>query len=176
MKGLKIAGGRKRRTPHDCALGYSFRDLVEPIQASLSEFCWALQGTQVFVAEASGETLPHDDVLDAMFELQPGVPAPQDVDTAVWEAAWLKPGCLEKLAALVVGDWTDIVGVSYPPHWSRAAVRPDDNVWLAKNASVYFACIDAAFWEVYAQDQGILETLMAVFPESEPRALKDKDY
>ena len=176
MKGVKVVGSRRRRAPHDCTFGYSFQDLLQPIEAPLRDLCWALQGTQVFVAEADGVALPDEDALEAMFDLAPGLPAPREPEVALWDVAWLKPGCLERLAPLIVGDWTDIVGVLHPPAWSRASVRPDDNSWLEQNASVYFACIDAAFWEVYAQDERILERLALAFPASEGRVLKDKDY
>ena len=173
MEALKILGREPAGTPDQRGVGYSFADLVQPIRDDIAGLCWALQGSQVFVAERGGVVLPNDDDLDAMFEIQLGVPAPPDPDVSVWDRAWLKPEHFLELVPLVVGDWTDIVGIPSPPACARADVRPRDKDWLQHNARVYFACIDAAVWEVYAQERAILEKLAEAFPGSEPRVLQN---
>jgi hypothetical protein len=176
MEGLKVVGTGRPDAPTQCASGYSFAELFAPIQRDAHDLCWALRGSVVFVAAAKGVVSPDDEVLDAMFEVSPGVPPPPHDYQPVWERGWLKPGYLDELAPLVTGDWTDIIGTSFPPAHARSDVYPGDKEWLERNARIYFACVDAAFWEIYAQDTGILRKLAALFPRSEPRMLRDKDY
>jgi hypothetical protein len=41
---------------------------------------------------------------------------------------------------------------------------------------IFICCIDAAYWEVYARDETLLERLKERFPEALPRDLADKAY
>jgi hypothetical protein len=91
MEGLKVVGTGRSDAPNQCASGYSFAELFAPIQWDTHDLYWALEGSVVLVAAAGGVVSPDDEVLDAMFEVSPGVPPPPRDYQPVWERGWLSP-------------------------------------------------------------------------------------
>jgi hypothetical protein len=70
---------------------------------------------------------------------------------------------LPRFVSFVAEDWADLVGFQTTPDVSvirrHLGERPADYEWLSEHADICFFCVDGAWWEIYARDRALLETV-----------------
>lgn len=177
MNGLRIVArpDHLARRPLRRTIPFAFGELAEPILPDIQDFYCGLYGA-MFYAGDDEASFPDDDELESYFELVAGTPLPPDNEEVIWDVGWLQPGRLSVLARFIKEDWTDIVLVTSPPAYRRSEVWFGDKEWLENHAEVFFSCIDAAYWEVFARSQSVLDKIHGAFPESRPMTLEQKRY
>ena len=154
MQGLSICTGDE---PRGRRVKCVFQELVHPIRDIVSELHWIIADVAFRYPTGSVEALELEQAFAAFLAAESG------------SLLLMRPGFIERFAPFIVGDWDQIVGV-------KSALDFGDVVTLDKNriemvGQVYFACIDAAFWEVYSPDEEILARLLTHFPSSIRKSL-----
>jgi hypothetical protein len=161
MEGLSICTGDE---PGGRRVKCAFRELVDPIRDLISDLHWILDGVVVSNQVTSGP-----------------VEAPElDPEFAAFLVAQsrslslMRPGFIERFAPFITGDWDQIVGVRSPADFADGVTLDTDRIEAV--GQIYFACTDAAFWEVYSPNDEIRARLLAAFPSSIRVSLDDKQY
>ena len=79
-----------------------------------------------------------------------------------------EPDFLKKYAKYIVDDWWDIIGFYKPPHDIEDYFKKLSEIYnplekanfLDKTADICFFNIDAAYWEIFAQDHSIIKSIV----------------
>ena len=126
------------RLPDKIELG----QIVQMIKGHISDYYW------VFENEVMVKQTDDQDRIDKFFQRMRD---PQQTR-----------GLISDNADLIKGDWDNFCGAPTIPPKGIAFSKQLVEDW----AQIYFSCIDAAFWEVYAKDKGLLEKIKSGFPGS----------
>lgn len=70
---------------------------------------------------------------------------------------------LPRFARFFIQDWCDLFGFRHLPDVAvtlqQLREQPSDYEWMSAQTDICFFNVDNAFWEIYARDRGLLETV-----------------
>jgi hypothetical protein len=143
---------------------YEFFEIVNPIAHLITGLYWILDGLSLLHTASDGSTF--DDNIQNRFD-----------ELIISERNHLiitEQDFILRYAKFILGDWDDLVGL-------RSLQDVNDTFTLTQEfieskAVVYFRCIDAAYWEVYASDPKLLLTLQQSFDCWELPGLDRNDW
>ena len=136
-------------------------ELMAPISQRISGYYWVLEGVTFVHRGASGRLFD---------ERSYGASILQQSQSLVL----LDRGSLPGLAEFIPGDWDSMYGLR--ERVELAAFRGYSSGAEPESVEVYFSCVDAAFWEVFARDEDLLLLLKRAFPEAEECLLSERQY
>lgn len=139
----------------------NFALLVAPIAHLLVEYYWVLDDVTFARESAAGRLFDEDRYGRAVLQ----------------EAGGFKlvgKDFLSEFAEFLLGDWDSIYGLKR--RVDVAGFAGFSNGTLPDVVGVFFSCVDAAYWEAYAEDEEILRLVARAFPDAEPCSLSAKLY
>lgn len=142
MHGLHI---KPQWQPAIPATQRSFTAFFQPIFPQLAKFHWIYPDTLPFAGS------------DIAFET---------LAEASCAEGYLPPDTLlPKFATFINEDWTDLYGFHQLPDVTsfrqHLCKNPADYPWLSRHADICLFNVDGAWWEIYARDPSLLETIRA---------------
>lgn len=147
MKGLRI---RNRLS-----------ELIAPISQLVTDYFWVLDNVMFVHQSAGGSLFDERKYSESILqESQPLVLIDKD--------------SLLEFAEFIQGDWDSIYGLRGPVDLAGFAGLGCGT--LPGAVEIYFSCVDAAYWEVFARDEELLRLMKWRFPDAEECSLGEKQY
>lgn len=144
---------------------FALLPIFEPFRAVVSPLYWVVNGV-TYDGPAFADAVADDDDNDTFYRDRDGF-----LMAELGDIRLMRPGFLAWAAPYVGGDWDEILGVARPPASLDTGVLDRDRI--DSEGEIYFSCVDAAFWSVFARDATLLDRLVERFPESYRVALQD---
>jgi hypothetical protein len=142
---------------------YEFFEIIYPIAHLITGLYWILDNVIVWHTASDGSTF--DDFQYRYDEL------------IISERNHLRitePDFILRYAKFIRGDWDNLIGLRSLQDANDAFTVMQE--FIESKAVVYFRCIDAVYWEVYAPDPKLLLTLQQSFDCWELPSLDRNDW
>jgi len=81
------------------------------------------------------------------------------------QVQYMHGGFIENFGEYIFSDWVELAG--YEDIQKLKTFDPGNSEALNENSVVYFKCVDAAYWEVYAKNEEIIKILETKFKFTE---------
>ena len=167
MRGLRLSDGSfKLRTK------YGIRELVDCLVPQISELYCVAHGDFLMYVSSEGRTLSDEECRRLDQEYERFLITRQDrKGTGIRDLTLFAPGFLERFRDYLYGDWTNFY--LFATQVALAVVEPSTNTVPAE-CEIFLSCVDAAYWEVFANDQSFLARIQDRYPNAVSCKLSDK--
>ena len=161
MKAIRILG--KERVSESGAsaqfstLDFSFAEILQNIEELVSELYWAHTG----IIYSFPDKLAQDDYNEIK----------RDMDEYLLhenkpkQMQYMHRGFIENFGEYIFSERIELAG--YDDIQKMKTFDPTDSINIEENAVVFFRCVDAAYWVVYAKNEEIINILESNFKFTE---------
>jgi len=161
MNGIKILGKENVSESESKAqltmLDFGFIDILQNIEELISDLYWAHTGIIYSFPESFTQEQYHE-IKNYLEEYTLHEDKSKQVQ-------YMHKGFIENFGEYIFSDWVELAG--YEDIEKLKTFDPGSPEALNENAVVYFKCVDAAYWEVYAKNEEIIKILEANFKFTE---------
>ncbi|HSG32603.1 MAG TPA: hypothetical protein VLB82_13785 [Thermodesulfobacteriota bacterium] len=161
MKAIRILG--KERMSESGAssqfstLDFSFAEILHNIEELVSELYWAHTG----IIYSFPESLTQEQYNITKRNLEEYL-LHEDKARSI---NYMHRGFIENFGQYIFSEWVELAG--YDDIQKLKTFDPTDSDSIEENAVVFFRCVDAAYWAVYAKNEEIINILESNFKFTE---------
>lgn len=157
MNGIKILGKENvsdvQSTAELSRLDFGFADILQIIEELISDLYWAHTG----IIYSFPESLTQEQYYEIKNYLEEYI-LHEDKSKQV---QFMHRGFIENFGQYIFSDWIELAG--YDDIQKLKTFDPTSPQAIDENAVVFFRCVDAAYWVVYAKNEEIINILESSF-------------
>lgn len=161
MNGIKISGKENVSKSESKAqlsrLDFGFVDILQNIEELISDLYWAHTGIIY--------SFPENLTQEQYHEIKNSLEEYMLHEDKSKQIQYMHGGFIENFGEYIFSDWVELAG--YEDIQKLKTFDPASPEALNENAVVYFKCVDAACWEVYAKNEEIIKIIQGKFKFTE---------
>ncbi len=161
MKAIRILGKEHKSdsgaSSQFSTLDFSFADILQNIEELVSELYWAHTG----IIYSFPDKLTQNEYNEIKRDLEEYLLHENEAK----QIQYMHRGFIENFGEYIFSEWVELAG--YDDIQKLKTFDPTDSDNIEENAVVFFRCVDAAYWAVYANNEEIINILEDTFKFTE---------